>query len=115
MRDAGREHVVDPEPEAQHAERHRRRHDPAVAQQRRARHHRQDRGDHAGGGQEDDVDLRMAEQPEQVLPQQAVAAVLDLEERQPEGALELEQDASPGSCGGKPVRIITATTSMYQA
>jgi hypothetical protein len=70
----------------------RRRHDPAVAQQRRACHHRQDHRDHPGGGQEDDVDFRMAEEPEEVLPQQAVAPVLGLEEGHPEGALELEQD-----------------------
>ena len=53
------------------------------------RHHHRDE---PGGGEEDDVDFRVAEEPEQVLPQQAVAAVLDLEEGHAEGALEFEQD-----------------------
>ena len=46
----------------------------------------------AGHGQEDDVDVRMAEQPEQVLPQQRIAAARRVEEGQAEGALDLEQD-----------------------
>ena len=67
-----------------------------VADQRRARHRRHDHRDHAGRRQEDDVDLGMAEEPEQVLPQQRIAALGGDEERPVEGALELEQHASRG-------------------
>ena len=44
------------------------------------------------GGQHDDVHLRMAEEPEEVLPQQRVAAVRDVEEVEAGVALELEED-----------------------
>ena len=49
-------------------------HDERVAEQRLAREHRQDLGDDAHAGQDQDVHLGMAEQPEQVLLQQRVAA-----------------------------------------
>ena len=68
-----------------------RQHDEAVADERRLRHGRHDHRHHAGRRQEDDVDLRVAEEPEQVLPQERVAALLGDEERPVEGALQLEQ------------------------
>ncbi|VDC50173.1 hypothetical protein BREV_BREV_01742 [Brevundimonas mediterranea] len=92
MRDAGRKHVVDPYPERQEGQPRGRGHDPAVAQQGRAAHDRQDGRDHPRRRQEDDVDLRVTEQPEQVLPQQAVAAELGLEEGEAEGPFQLQQD-----------------------
>ncbi len=115
VRDAGREHVVDPKPEAQDRQRHRRRHDPAVAQQRRARHHRQDGRDHPGRGQEDDVDLGVAEEPEQVLPQQRVAAVFDLEERPVAARAPPPAEASRGSSAERRSGSSPTTTRMYQA
>ena len=77
--------------EAEDADAEQRADHPAVADERRARHRRQDHRDHAGRGQEDDVDLGMAEQPEQVLPEHRVAALRGDEERPVEGALQLEQ------------------------
>ena len=68
-----------------------RQHDQPVADERRLRHGGHDHRHHAGGRQEDDVDLRVAEEPEQVLPQQRVAALLGDEERPVEGALQLQQ------------------------
>ena len=46
----------------------------SVAEQRLAREDRQDLGDHAHRRQDDDVDLRVAEEPEEVLPEDRVAA-----------------------------------------
>lgn len=92
MRDAGGEHVVDPQAERQKGQRDRRGHDPAVAEDGGPAHDRQHRRDHPRCRQEDDVDLRVAEQPEQVLPQQAVTPQIGLEERQAEGPLQLQQD-----------------------
>ena len=57
-----------------------RQHDRQVAEHRPPRERGDDRRDDAGARDEDDVDLGMAEEPEQVLPQQRVAAVLDVEE-----------------------------------
>ena len=51
-------------------------------------------------GQEDDVDLGVPEDPEQVLPEQRVAAVRDVEEVEAEPALQLEEDAGRRSAAG---------------
>ena len=103
MRDAGGEHVVHPEAETQHRQRHGSRHDIAVAKQRGAGHDRQDGGDHSGGGKEDDVDLGVAEQPEEVLPEEGITAVFHLEERPAHGAFHLEQEGAEdhGGEGGQ--------------
>ena len=45
-----------------------------VPEDRLAREHRQDVGGHAHGGKHQNVDFRMAEEPEQVLPQERHAA-----------------------------------------
>ena len=92
MRDAHGEHVVHPDAEAQEGERDDRDDDRPVADQRPVGEDRDDRRQHAGHGQEDDVDVRVAEQPEQVLPEQRIAAARRVEERQAEGALDFEQD-----------------------
>ena len=89
---AGGEHVMHPQPEAQEPGAHRRQHDPRIAHDRPPRDRR---NDHRGNGdrrQEDDVDLRMPEDPEQVLPQHRVAAPLGVEEGPVETPLQLEQE-----------------------
>ena len=63
-----------------------------VAEQRLAGEDRQDLGDDAEGRQDQDVDLGMAEDPEQVLPQQRVAAAGRDEEVGAEEAVEHQQD-----------------------
>ncbi len=84
--------MVHPQTEGEEAERHHRGDDPGVSHDRPAGEDRQHRRDHARGRQENDVDLRVAEQPEQVLPEQRVAAAFRVEERPVEGAFHLEQD-----------------------
>jgi hypothetical protein len=93
LRQAGGDHVVHPQAEAQEACGDQGQNDPAVADQPDPDHGRQDHRDHGGGRQEDDVDLRMAEEPELVLPQQRVATLLGQEERPLEAALQLQQGA----------------------
>ncbi len=89
--EAGSEHVMRPQREADDAGRDQRGDDGAVAGERLADHRRQHRRDPSRRRQEDDVDLGVAEEPEQVLPQERVAAALGDEERPVEGALHLEQ------------------------
>ena len=91
-RHAGREHVVRPDAEADEAGREQGQHDQPVADQRRLRESVATIIEtRPGGGQEDDVDLRVAEEPEEVLPEQRVAAAGGVEEGPVERALELEQ------------------------
>ncbi|KWT73912.1 hypothetical protein APY03_5763 [Variovorax sp. WDL1] len=85
------EHVVDPEREAHEPDAGERGHDRAIGHQPGARERRDHHRNHARGRQEDDVDLRMPEEPEQVLPQQRVAAAPCDEEGPVEGALYLQQ------------------------
>ena len=92
VRNAGGEHVVDPQAEAEKGERHDRGHDGAVPDERCACHDRNDGGQRTGRRQEDDIDFRMAEQPEQVLPEQRRSAEFGLEERPAERAFEFQQD-----------------------
>ena len=92
LRYAGGEHVMHPQPEAQEPGAHERRHDEAIADQRRLRQCGHDHGDHSRGRQEDDVDLGMPEEPEQVLPQKRVAGLFRNEEGPVKGPLQLEQD-----------------------
>ena len=70
-----------------HRERHR-----VVAEDRLAREHRQDVRRDAHGGQDQDVDLGVAEEPEQVLPEQRLAAAGGQEEVRAGHAVE-EQHA----------------------
>ena len=102
MRDAHGEHVVHPNAEAQEGERNDRDDDRPVADQRPVGEDRDDRRQHAGHGQEDDVDVRVAEQPEQVLPEQRIAAARRVEERQAEGAFGLRAGSSRGSAAERP-------------
>ena len=92
VRDAGGEHVVHPQPEAEKGQRHDRRDDRTITQQAGARHDGQDGRHRARRRQEDDVDFRMAEQPEQMLPQQRRSAEFGRIEGPAKGALDLQQD-----------------------
>ncbi len=69
MAESDREHVMRPHGEAQERDRQSRGGDEIVAVNRLAREHRDNLGDDSEGGQDHDVDLRMAEGPEDVLPQ----------------------------------------------
>gem|GEM_PF-5631138 len=91
MREAGGEHVVDPEPEAQEAGAHRRQNDPGIADDGSLREGWHDHRHQRDGWQKDDVDFRMAEDPEKVLPQERITAALRIEEGPVEHALHLEQ------------------------
>ena len=90
----GREHVMHPQSEAQKTGADRRQHDPAVADDRPAREGRHDHRDQRDRGQKDDVDLRVTEEPEQMLPQQRVAAARRIEERPVKRSLHFEQHAA---------------------
>ena len=68
-------------------------HQRQVAEHRPAREGRQDGRDHADRRQEDDVDLGMAEEPEQVLPEQHVAAFGRIEEMRADQAVEDQRRA----------------------
>ena len=63
-----------------------------VAEERLAREDRQDLGDDAHGRQDQDVDLGVAEDPEQVLPEERVAAAPGVVEVGAEEAVEHQQD-----------------------
>ena len=72
--EAGGEHVVDPDAEAEEGDRGDGVDHDRVAEERLAREDRDDLGDDAEGRQDQDVDLRVAEDPEEVLPEQRIAA-----------------------------------------
>ena len=96
---AGREHVMDPDAEseiivADGGERHRR-----VADQRPAAERRQPVGHHAHGRQNDRVDPGVAEHPEQVLPQQRLAACRNIEEMRAEVAVHPKQKEGEADAG----------------
>ena len=65
------EHVVRPDAQADEGDGRGGGGHELVAEQHLAREDRDDLGDHAEDRQDQDVDLRMAEEPEQVLPQVA--------------------------------------------
>ena len=54
-----------------------------AAEQRLAREHRHDLADDAEDRQDEDVDLGVAEEPEQVLPEERVAALAGLKNAVP--------------------------------
>jgi hypothetical protein len=81
-----------PHAEAQEADGDTREDDEAVAEQRLAAEHRDDVGHHPEGRHHDDVHLRVAEDPEQVLPQQRITALGAVEERGAEAAVEGQEE-----------------------
>ena len=91
---AGDVHVVRPHGDRQDRDAERRADQADVAEDRLAAEHREDLGDDAEERQRDDVDLGVAEEPEQVLPQDraAVGGVEDVGAELPVG-LEREQRA----------------------
>ena len=94
--DARREHVVRPHAPAEEADRDAGEHDDRVAEQRLAREHRQDLGDDAHAREDEDVHLGMAEDPEQVLVQQRIAAGRGVEEVRVEVAVHEDHDQRGG-------------------
>jgi hypothetical protein len=84
----GGEHVVRPHAEADEPDREPAEDDELIAEQRLSTEHRQDLADDAERGQDQDVDLRVPEQPEHVLPEQRLAAGRRVEEVGPPPAVE---------------------------
>src|SRR3546814_4256899 len=80
LQQPGGEHVVRPHDEAHHADRdHRVRH-AEIAEHRLAAEGRDDLADHAEARQDHDVDLGVAEEPEQMLVEHRIAAARRTEE-----------------------------------
>ena len=71
-------------------------HDDRVAEQRLAREHRKDLGDDAHAREDEDVHLGMAEDPEQVLVHQRIAAGGRVEEVRVEVAVHEDHDQRRG-------------------
>ena len=78
-------------PKLMNADDHERGRHPDVAGEPLLREHRDDHRDHAGGGDEEDVHLGMAPEPEEVLVEQRAAAGADDVERRAEQPVQLEQ------------------------
>src|SRR5205823_13297645 len=74
-RQAGREHVMGPDDEADKADCHTGESDEGVAEDRLAGEDGDDLGRHAEGREDHDIDLGMPEAPEDVLPHHDVAAL----------------------------------------
>src|SRR5438445_414456 len=100
-RDADGEHVVHPDTEADDDRRDARDREGRVADDRSPREDRHDRGDHADRGHEDDVDVRVAEDPEEVLPEQRTPARGRIEKARPGHAVELEERGRDGERGDR--------------
>ena len=77
-----------PQPEADHADRNQRNDQQRVSHHRAARKRAQDLADHAQRRDKDDIDFRMTKEPEQVLPEQRVAAQVWVEEIGADPAVE---------------------------
>ena len=90
------EHVVRPDAQADEADAHRCRHHGRIAEDGLAREDRNDLVDKGEGRQDEDVDLRMAEDPEEVHPQHGRAAGLRIEEVRAEIAVERQHDLRGG-------------------
>ena len=90
-----REHVVRPDDEGQERDARGRVHHRGVAEQRLARKRRNDLRDDAERRQDDDVDLGVAEEPEDVLEQHRVAAARRREKARAEEPIrEQHRDAA---------------------
>ncbi len=85
--DAARVHMMRPDEEADHADRHHRIGHADIAEDRLLGEGRDDVADDAEAGQDHDVDLRMAEEPEQMLVEDRVAAAVGNEECRAEVAV----------------------------
>ena len=102
-------------PKPEERGRHRREHHPACSATigRRAED-RDDRRDDPDRGQEDDVDVGVAEDPEQVLPEQRIAAVRDVEEVEAALALRARAAGSRRSARGSRRRSTSDVASTAQ-
>src|SRR6185437_11064348 len=67
-RDASREHMVDPQTKREKRRRDECEHDGRIAEYRSARESGKDRRDEAERRNEDEIDLRVSEEPKQMLP-----------------------------------------------
>ena len=90
--EAGGEHVVRPDAEAEEGDRSQRVDHHRVAEERLPGEDRDDLGDDAEGRQDQDVDLGMAEHPEEVLPEERITAGGDLVEAGAGVAIHGQQD-----------------------
>ena len=68
----------------------------AYPNKRLAAEHRDDLGDDAHGREDEDVDLGVAEEPEEVLPEDRVTAGGGIEEERPELAVERDHEQGDG-------------------
>ena len=93
---SGGEHVVRPHTPSEETDRDAGEDDDRVAEQRLAREDRQGLGHDAHAGEDEDVDLGMAEQPEEVLIEEGVAPAVRIEEERPEVAIEVHHDHRNG-------------------
>jgi hypothetical protein len=84
--------VMRPDEETDHTRGDGRVHDRPVAEQFLAREHRDDLGDDAHRREQHDVDLRMAEEPEEVLPEDRVTAGPRVVESRAEHLVEQQHD-----------------------
>ena len=95
--EAGGEHVVRPDAEPEERDDRSREDDGGVAEEGLPREGGQDVRDDAHGREDEDVDLRVAEDPEEVLPEQRVRArARGVEEVRAEEAVEQEQGEGDG-------------------
>ena len=110
-RHARREHVVHPDAEAEHHRRDGRERHGGVADQRTAAEGRQRVGDDAHRRQHERIDPRVAEHPEQMLPEQRLAAAGGVEEVRAELPVEPEQQegerSAPAPRRGSPTDAVS--------
>ena len=85
-----------------------------VAEQRLAAEHRDDLGDDAEERQRDDVDLGVAEEPEQVLPEHRAAVVPASKTCAPSMPVGQQRRAAPRSGSGRPAAPAALVTRMFQ-
>ena len=97
----------------QGGDRERREHHALVAEQRLAGEHRDDLGDDAEERQREDVDLGVAEEPEQVLPEDR-AAVGGVEDVRAEVPVGQQARTAPRSGSGRRAGSGTTVTRMFQ-
>ena len=94
---AGGEHVVRPDAEAEEGNDRSGEYNGGIAEERFPREGRQDVRHDAHGRKDEDVDLRVAEYPEEVLPEQRVSArACGIEEVRTEESVEQEQREGDG-------------------
>jgi hypothetical protein len=99
LRQAHGEHVVDPYAETEERDTHLAQDDVGVANDRPPAERRKNRRGDPEGGEDDQVHERVSEDPEEVLPEQRIAAGRRIVEVESGPALELEQDGGQRESG----------------